>query len=866
MANLNTIPFMCAVLHHFDLTMLQELAHMSAESAQLLIKLPFVNIVDNTTERYQLNDVSRATLITRLQQEQPKAERELHRKAIQYFLQHMQSSYPQHHILDETAVFYHLRFLRELNRDYMRLGEIDNLLEVLQSFQALQPQHTDQLTYFLASNMLRSSNDNQGEEILYQLLNKAELHADIRASSLNSLGILAMNRGKFEQAINFFENIWAMSDAIHQSHIGNALVNLSWVYHQLNQFEKALKLGQQSIEHFMMGQDLYGKAYALYTIGNNALYMGLWAIAKEHLDQAAQLYTAAGMDARSAIVDWARGLLYNILGDASRSEPAYLRALAFAEHPEHANPITARDTLEMLALFYQSQGRLDEAAAACKRAIVLGEGIADPHRLAQSLHRLGSIELQQGNLNTALIDLHTAIDHVENIRSATKGEEIKLNLLGTIQNIYESIVLAALHTQDYSSAFALVERARARAFLDLLAGSDAVLAANLDTQPISLAETQALLDSETLLLEYYTIGVLPPIDYFIHKIPAENQQLREQLLLKPEILLFAITSEKIDLHRISFDPNILQPSAADPTPGRHLITDRKLAWLYKVLIEPVQEQIAEHKLVYVMPHGPLHYVPFAALRSSDGITLLTADGPALAYAPSATVLRTCLRRASSSSQHDASFGYNGSGPTTLRLAEHEACYLGRFCAGESYVGPENKSDILLKLGPQLRRLHIASHAVFQAHDPLDSYLLLGRDDRLNARSIMQNLQLQADLVTLNACTSGLSHVVAGDELLGLPRALLYAGTPSVICTLMEVDDFASYCLMVRFYENLALGQRPAQALHHAQSTLRSMTHAEVQEQFHQIEGAEDVFDVISGGANPFAHARYWAPFMLIGKA
>ena len=70
--------------------------------------------------------------------------------------------------------------------------------------------------------------------------------------------------------------------------------------------------------------------------------MGLWALAQEHLDQAAQIYSAAAMDARSAMVDWARGLLYNILGDARRSEPAYLRALAFAEHPEHANAITAR--------------------------------------------------------------------------------------------------------------------------------------------------------------------------------------------------------------------------------------------------------------------------------------------------------------------------------------------------------------------------------------------------------------------------------------------------------------------------------------------------------------------------------------------
>lgn len=865
MTNLNTVPLICAVLHHFDLMTLQELVHLHADSAQALLKQSFVRVIETEGKRYRLNDESRATIINKLQNEQPRLERELHRQSMHYFLERMQRRALQHHPLDEIAVFYHLRVLRELNRDYMRLGEIDSLLEALQELPALQPQHMDELSYFRASNLLRSPHADQGEAILHGLLQKADLHSDVRASSLNSLGVLAMNRGHFEQAMGFFEAICALSDNIHQSHIGNALVNLSWVYHQLNHFEKALKLGQQSIEYFMSGQDLYGRAYALYTIGNNALYMGLWNIAQEHLDQAAQIYTAAAMDARSAMVDWARGLLYNILGDAMRSEPAYLRALAFAEHPEHANAITARDTLEMLALFYQSQGRLDEAAAACKRAIMLGEGISDVHRLAQSLHRLGSIELQQGELDSALESLHTAIAHVETIRSATKAEEIKLSLLSTIQNIYESIVLATLQRQDYSSAFALVERARARAFLDLLAGSDAVLAANLDTQPISLAETQALLDPDTLLLEYYTIGVLPPVDYFVHKIPPENQQLREQLLLKPEIFVFAITAKQIAFHRITFDPNILQPSVGDPAPGRHLLTDRKLAWLYEILIGPVREQIAAHKLVYIIPHGPLHYVSFAALRSSDGTTLLNTDGPALAYAPSATVLRTCLERSRSSTQHDAAFGYNGSGPTALRLAEQEARAIGRFVAGSSYVGPENKSAILLERGPQLGRLHIASHAVFQAHDPLGSYLLLGSDDRLDARSIMKNLQLQAELVTLNACTSGLSHVVAGDELLGLPRALLFAGTATVICTLMEVDDFASYLLMVSFYENLAHGQRPAQALHHAQNKLRSMTRDEILAALTQIDGAEDVADFIAENTYPFAHARYWAPCMLIGK-
>ena len=79
----------------------------------------------------------------------------------------------------------------------------------------------------------------------------------------------------------------------------------------------------------------------------------------------------------------------------------------------------------------------------------------------------------------------------------------------------------------------------------------------------------------------------------------------------------------------------------------------------------------------------------------------------------------------------------------------------------------------------MRWLHIAGHARFDPHDPLGSYLLLGDGDKLSARAIIHDLDLAVDLVTLSSCTSGVTHVVPGDELRGLQRALLYAGAPTV---------------------------------------------------------------------------------------
>jgi CHAT domain-containing protein len=60
------------------------------------------------------------------------------------------------------------------------------------------------------------------------------------------------------------------------------------------------------------------------------------------------------------------------------------------------------------------------------------------------------------------------------------------------------------------------------------------------------------------------------------------------------------------------------------------------------------------------------------------------------------------------------------------------------------------------------------------------------------------LNLKADLVVLSACETGLGKISSGDEIIGLTRAFIYAGTPSVITTLWKVNDRASSLVSDRF--------------------------------------------------------------------
>ena len=141
---------------------------------------------------------------------------------------------------------------------------------------------------------------------------------------------------------------------------------------------------------------------------------------------------------------------------------------------------------------------------------------------------------------------------------------------------------------------------------------------------------------------------------------------------------------------------------------------------------------------------------------------------------------------------------------------------------------EHATEAVAKtLGGHARVLHFATHGELSEQDPLRSALLLmpggNEDGRLEVREIFA-LDLNARLVVLSACETGLGQLTSGDELVGLQRAFLYAGTPAVVTTLWKVDDRASFFLMRAFYKEIATQEPPA-ALRAAQrATLREFPH------------------------------------------
>jgi CHAT domain-containing protein/tetratricopeptide (TPR) repeat protein len=860
----------CAVLQIFDLAALTAILDIDDTAASMVLACDVVEAVEATQPLYRLKPDIAQMWLERLRTTRALDELPLHSRAFRYYLGLLgdRSSAPP--ALYEGACMHHLRALRNLLLEYVRRAEAADIVATFRAVAAqIQPQHTAQLALFDAYDAMRLHAYDRSAAIIEVLLQQPALDPSLRAEAWIFRGLGSLNQSHLEQARADFETAFAIAEAANDRVMsGLALINQATIYHQLNQFDRALAVCQHSLAKFQQAADTYNAAFALYCIGNNALYLGQWESGLLHLDQAATIYQRAGMAARLAMVDWARGFLNQILGDNAASEHAYLRALEISTSAEYHDDVLAVDALMHLGLLYHTQGQLPRAEQAYADAIELAVALGDRHRQALLLHHHGRALAEQGDRAGARRILATAVECLEQLRISTRSEEIKIDLLGTVQQVYESTVLEYLACGDHTAAFTYVERARARAFLDLVAQRGEIDHQAIAPTSTTLQELQALLAPDALVLEYFTIGVTPAANAFLSDLAAHNPQLSQQLLSAPSVVLFAITAQSFEVHQLLIDPNLLVPIADGQTMPRVPLTERKLTWLYQNLVMPVAHMFADKRVVHIIPHGPLHALPFAALRQSSGMPLLQSGGPAIVYAPSATVLATCLAQSPARDGRTLVLGYDDQGAAALSFAEPEARVVGELTDGHAVIGPAPKSPALFAAGPQLRHLHIAGHAIFIAADPMSSYLRLGSDDNVDARALMEHLQLRGTVVVLNACMSGVSRIVSDDEFLGLPRALLYAGASTIVCTQYAVDDIAAAILMVFFYRNLAAGLGPAEALHQAQLTLRQQERGDIERVLQHVYLPQERSKLPSLDTyeqRPFSHQRYWSPFIVIGK-
>jgi CHAT domain-containing protein len=266
------------------------------------------------------------------------------------------------------------------------------------------------------------------------------------------------------------------------------------------------------------------------------------------------------------------------------------------------------------------------------------------------------------------------------------------------------------------------------------------------------------------------------------------------------------------------------------------IASRDASWradavaFYNLLVRPALDGSA--KRICIIPDGPLWKVPFHALL---------LDRAAVYYAPSLGVRNRRMPRARSAATVLA-LG-NPAVAGDLADAEEEVKEIGRLYASRSRVLTRRDAaeGVVKREGGRYDILHIAAHAVADDRRPMYSAVLLARDAGddgfLEAREVLE-LDLDADLAVLAACSTGQGRIHEGEGLVSLAWAFLAAGSRSTVVSQWSAESRSTRLLMIWFHRAMRRGLSPAEAMREAQQQLRR--------------------------DRAYRHPFYWAPFVVIG--
>jgi CHAT domain-containing protein/tetratricopeptide (TPR) repeat protein len=336
---------------------------------------------------------------------------------------------------------------------------------------------------------------------------------------------------------------------------------------------------------------------------------------------------------------------------------------------------------------------------------------------------------------------------------------------------------------------------------------------------LSVAQLQSALPADATLIEYFSSGdrllaaIMTRAEIRILPVTVLTRVTHILQLLRFQLSKFRMGSEYVR----RFEDPLLRA------------TQSHLESLYNELLAPLRPYCHGQRLI-IVPHGPLHFLPFHALKNGEEYL---SDSFTVSYAPSASVFFACQEKPASTNTGSLVFGIpDERAPQILEEAQSVAALLPH---SSLHTGSEATSALLREKGPNTGLLHIATHGVYRQDNPMFSGIRLG-DGYLNLFDLYQ-MRLNANLVALSGCATGMNFVAAGDELLGLQRGLFYAGASTLLLSLWDVHDQSTRELMQLFYrEYLRTGEMPS-ALQHAMQRLREQ--------------------------NP--HPYFWAPFVLVGK-
>jgi CHAT domain-containing protein/tetratricopeptide (TPR) repeat protein len=795
----------------------------------------------------------------------------------------------------------------------------------------LHPQSLDTAISYhnLAINQTERGHLEDAELLLHKALKiHEELRTETLpyAATLNELGYIADERRNLEEAEGYYKKALAMVEKIAPNSLEMAgyLQNLGVIASVRGEFDQAELYHKRAHEIRMKiapnGPDIWMSWDNLATAARD----------RGDFKAAEELYRKSLTAAETSVPNTLQhALALNNLGSLLAERKQFDAAKQYGQKAleirEKLAPgsLAVADAHQNLAQLAFDTGKYDEAEAGFRRALALRHPIA-PGSFEEAilLHQLGLLLRKKGDLQGAVDHFFRAIEALEAQKARLGGShDVQSGFTAEYADFYRDLIDLLIELGDTARAFGVSERSRARSLLAMLAEREAIasseippalaqrrievdreyektqallgevnpsdepdafskLSQNLISirkarddlaeeirgrsprfaalhypQPLDLASTRSALDPGTVMLSY-VIGESRTILFVIQPAVPFATSL-------PAATAFFINVGAQDLRRrvAQFSALLTRPRNESGAWG----TDAEE--MFQLLLGQAEPWIAKASRILISPDGPLHDLPFAALKRNRH--QLVAQWKPIHVAVSATLaaeLQKSRASARSSKTELVAFGdphylsapsagrsttqaVRGFSLEPLPSTREEVRALTALFRGKSvgYLGEDATEERAKRAAGEARYLHFACHGLLNEAVPLDSALVLSiptenrketENGILQAWEIFDSVRTSADLVTLSACETAQGKEVGGEGLIGLTRAFQFAGARSVVGSLWSVSDESTALLMTHFYGALKKGLPKDRALQHAQQMM--------------IRNSR------------FSHPFYWAAFTLNG--
>jgi CHAT domain-containing protein/tetratricopeptide (TPR) repeat protein len=671
--------------------------------------------------------------------------------------------------------------------------------------------------------------------------------------ALGNLGDSFYHLGDYTQAILYQQQSLAIALEIKDREgESNSLDNLGLNYRAVGNFSRAITYHQQSLAIAREIKDRQGELDSLNSLGNAYSSQSEYAKAINYYQQSLAIAKEIKNRTGEANALGNLGLSYYHLGDYAQAITLQEQSLAIAR--EIKDRQSEGITLRILGMVYRALGDYNQAIAYQQQSLAIARELKDLHSQGESLNNLGNALRLSGNLPAAETTLIDGIKVWESIRAKLGNNDAnKVSIFDTQAGTYRLLQSVLIAQNKTDAALEVAESGRARSFVELLSRRLSAQSTQVaKITPPNLEDIKRIAKTENATLVQYTIN------YDDFKVAGKESSQEAELyiwVIKPT---GEITFHRTDLkplwqqEKTSLKDLVATSRESIGARGRGgievvALVDqpnqlKRLQKLHQLLIAPIADDLPSdpNARVIFIPQSSLFLVPFPALQNPDGKYLI--EQHTILTAPSIQVLELTHKQRRNLSGTTALVVGNPTMPSIppqigempqplpqLPGAEKEALAIAQLLNTKATIGDRATKKAILQQISTAKIIHLATHGLLDDFKGvgIPGAIALAPDSTLPKNTDMSNslltsaeildLKLNAELVVLSACDTG-RGTITGDGVIGLSRAFITAGVPSILVSLWSVPDAPTAALMTAFYRQMAQQPDKAQALRQAMLT------------------------------------------------